>query len=284
MKSLWEHADEIPVTLVILIACWTLALVTGLMQPDAERLAAYGWLTAMQVADGEPWRLVGYAFLHGGIVHIAFNTSMLAAAGPALERSLGSLRFAALFLGSAVGGGIAVCLLRQPFEPVVGASGALFGLLGAAVALFLRSGPHALSFLHFEGPRALLAMLAANLVIGWLLPFVSNTAHIGGLVVGFVLTLLYLSPPRRPSPWLGAWRLAGAALAASLCFASLLPVTRHEWLWNRSVDSGDAARAAQLRRAAAMAWLRQPTASEADVERFYRTIVEPDDAEPDSPR
>ncbi|MBX3464274.1 MAG: rhomboid family intramembrane serine protease [Planctomycetes bacterium] len=280
MRSLWHHADEIPVTLVVVLAYVSLAFVTGLAEPDAERLAAYGWLTPLLAADGEPWRLLTHAFLHGGLVHLAFNGYMLLQVGPALERSLGSLRFLALYAAAAIGGGVAVCLLYPVEQPIVGGSGALFGLLGAAVAVLVRSGRHALEFLTFDGPRALLSLIAVNLLIGWILPFVSNTAHLGGLATGFVVTLLWLAPPRQPSPRFRQWRAATAALFAALLFASLFPVVRHDWLWNQGVRTADADRRERLQRAAVMAWSGRDHASEADVLRFYRLVVDPDAPRP----
>lgn len=232
MKNLLQAADEIPVTLVVAIAYATLAVVTGMLGPDEEfaaRLATYGWLTPGLVASGEPWRLVGYAFLHGGILHLLLNMASLWSLGPALERSLGSARFAGLYLLSALGGGLAVCLVYAPSQPVVGGSGALFGMMGAAVAMNMRAGRHLLAFLDFEGPRRLLGWIALNLAMGVAVPIVSNTGHVGGLLAGFVGTFLWLRPGE-PSPARRRWRLATTALFAGLLFGSLLPVTRHDWL------------------------------------------------------
>lgn len=282
VKGLFEQADEIPVTLLIALAYVSLAFVTGFAHPDSEKLAAFGWLTPLLAANGEPWRLLTHAFLHGGIVHLAFNGYMLLMIGPALERSLGSLRFLCLYLVTALGGGIAVCLFYPVGQPVVGGSGALFGMLGALVALFARSGRHAFAFLAFEGPRGVLAMIAANLVIGWILPFVSNTAHVGGLVSGFAVTLLWLAPPRQPTRSLHQWRLALGALFASLLFASLLPVTRYDWLWNQGVRADDTGTRQRLQRAATMSYYGRPLVSDVDVQQFYDTVVAPE--HDDAPR
>lgn len=278
MKALWEQADEIPVTLVLLVAYVTMASVAGLtvMATDPERLHAFGWLSPHLAID-QPWRLLAHAVLHGDLLHLAFNGFMLIRVGPALERSLGSVRFAALYLVAALGGGVAVCLLYPVTTPVVGGSGALFGMFGALVALFARSGRQAFEFLAFDGPRALLGLIAANLVIGWIVPHVSNTAHVGGLLTGFVVTLLWLAPPRAPSAWHGRWRLAVAVLSVSLVFASVMPVTRWDWLWNRSVDAAvaDASRSRALQRAAAMSYYAIPRAGDGDVERLYLTVIAP---------
>lgn len=281
MKALLEQADEIPVTLLVALAYVSLAFVTGFVQPDSEKLATYGWLTPLLAANGEPWRLLSHAFLHGGLLHLGFNTYMLMVVGPALERSLGSVRFALLYLVAALGGAIAVCLTAHPGQPVVGGSGALFGMLGALVAMFMRSGRHAFAFLAFEGPRAVLAMIGANLLIGWIVPYISNTAHIGGLVAGFVVTLLFLVPPRQPTRGLRQWRLALGALFASLLFASVMPVTRYDWLWNRGVRATDEATRRQLQRAAAMSYYGLPSVSDGNVRQFFEQVVKPDsDDEP----
>lgn len=276
MRPLFDRPDEIPVTLLIAVAYVTLAVVTGGLGSgaDGDKLLTYGELIPSLVAEGQWWRMFASTFLHGGIVHLAFNTMMLLGTGPALERSIGSLRFAALYLVSAIGGSIAVCVVYDPRGAVVGGSGALFGLLGGLVAANMRSGRHLFTFLDFEGPRALLGMIGANLLIGYLLPFVSNTAHVGGLVAGFLVTFLFLVPPRVRSRDLVHWRLATTAFAASLLFWSVAPATRWDRLWNLGVDARDARQAALLR-AAVMAYYGTPAADDADLERFAAEVLRP---------
>ena len=63
MRDLIEKADEIPVTLVVLVAYVTLAFMTGVREPDSEKLAAYGWMTALAVSEGEWWRLLTSSFI-----------------------------------------------------------------------------------------------------------------------------------------------------------------------------------------------------------------------------
>lgn len=259
-------ADQIPVTLLVTLAYVTLAFLTGGLGAgaDSEKLMKFGTLMPLLVADGEWWRLFASTFLHGGLVHLAFNTMMLLSVGPAIERSLGSVRFAILYLTAGLGGSLAVCSWYEPVGSVVGGSGALFGLLGAVVAINMRSGRHLLSFLDFEGPRRLLGMIVANLVIGFVLPFVSNTAHIGGLIAGFLVTFLWLVPPRAPTKSFEHWRLATLALFVSLTFASTMPVTRWDWLAHRAIDARDDAQGDTLLRAAAMSLLRQDDATARD--------------------
>ena len=228
MKSVLADVDDIPVTIVIAIAYGTMSVVTGML-PVAEdfeqRLQRFGLLVPALVAAGETWRLLAHAFLHGSIVHLLVNLWTLIVIGPALERSLGSVRFAVLYVVSALGGGIAVCMWYFPMQPVLGGSGALFGIMGALVALNMRSGRHVFAFLAFEGPRRLLSLIGLNLVIGFLIPVVSNTAHIGGLITGLALTLLWLRPGA-PSRAQWHWRIATTALFASWLLWSMFPVTR----------------------------------------------------------
>lgn len=243
MSDPLRRLDEIPVTMVVVIAYATLFVVCRPFDDPTEfrrHLVEYGWLSGLRVAGGEPWRLLSYAVLHGSVLHLLFNLSTLLSLGPALERSLGSVRFLLLYVVSALGGGLGTCLLYEPGKPVVGGSGALFGMLGAAIALNMRSGRHLLAFLDFEGPRRLLANVALNLAIGYFLPFISNTCHIGGLLAGFVLTFLWLRPGR-PSSRQWAWRVATTALLVSLTFASILPVTRADWL-QRAAAAAETAR------------------------------------------
>lgn len=251
MKDVLREVDDIPVTLVVAIAYGTLAVVTQMFGPAeqfGQQLHTFGWLTPGLAAAGEPWRLLTHAFLHGGPVHLVFNMLMLWNLGPALERSLGSVRFLCLYLLAALGGGLAVCLWYDPRQQVIGGSGALFGMMGAAVAMNMRAGRHAFAFLDFEGPRRLLGTIVANLVLGFLIPFVSNTAHVGGLIAGFLVTLLWLRPGE-PSPARRRWRLATAALGASITFWSLLPVTRYDWLYRQAQAATDPARQDALLRA-----------------------------------
>lgn len=248
MREFWHEVDEIPVTIVVAIAYVTLAVVTGMLGPPeefADKLTTYGTLWPHAVTAGEPWRLLAYAFLHGNVVHLLMNFASLWSLGPSLERSLGSVRFAVLYVVASLGGGLAVCLVNDPRQSVVGGSGALFGMLGAAVALNMRSGRHLFAFLDFEGPRRLVSTIVFYLVLGAFLPFISNTGHAGGLIGGFLVTFLWLRPGA-PSAARTHWRLATAALFAAAAFWSMVPVTRWDWLEVQARSSADPAQRAAL--------------------------------------
>ena len=130
----------------------------------------------------EPWRMLTALFLHGSFLHILFNMYSLLIFGPILERALGRWRFLALYLLSGLGGSIAV-LLIAPTIAVYGASGAIFGLLGAFFVIQRRLGGNSLQ---------LVIVIGLNLVIGFVIPNIAWQAHIGGLVVGGIVAFVFL--------------------------------------------------------------------------------------------
>lgn len=273
MRDLRQQLDDMPVTMVLVLACITMSFLTDPFSPTSKQLETWGWLSPFLAANGEPWRLVSGGFLHGGLLHIVCNMSALISLGPPLERSLGSLRFLLLYVVSLLGGSIAVCLTNHIDQPVVGASGAIFGLLGALVAMNMATGRHLLSFLDYEGPRRLLGTIGFYLVLGMLIPFISNTAHVGGLLAGFFVTFLWLTPPRTLGS-LRQWRIAVGALFASLLFVSVYPPARWDTLWNASVHETNLDRRHAMQRAAVMAYYEKAEVTDADIEQFLLAEIE----------
>jgi len=146
------------------------------------------------LAADEPWRFVSAAFLHSPsfLLHIVFNMVALWQVGPALEHLLGRARFVALYLISAVGGSVGFLLLADPsnpfswYAPVVGASGAVFGLFGATV-LVLRK-------LRLD-TRPLIGVIVVNAVLGFVIQGIAWQAHLGGLVAGAAVTTVLVHAP-----------------------------------------------------------------------------------------
>ncbi|WP_219974802.1 rhomboid family intramembrane serine protease [Rubrobacter xylanophilus] len=172
---------------------WNAALMT---QP-AEILAR-GALVPLFVAQGEVWRLLTSMFLHAGFVHLALNMLSLYFLGSFAETAFGRLRFFALYVLSGLSSGIAYLYFGGFAQPAVGASGAIFGLLGGVLGYALRRGTFS-----WRNPliRQLLILLALNLWLGFSVPGVSNTAHLGGLAGG--LAFGWLMAPTgwaRPKP------------------------------------------------------------------------------------
>ncbi|MGW1883450.1 rhomboid family intramembrane serine protease [Streptomyces sp. NPDC001970] len=139
------------------------------------------------VADGEWYRLVTAMFLHQAIWHIAFNMLGLWWLGGPLEAALGRLRYLALYLLSGLAGSAFTYLLAAPNQPSLGASGAIFGLLGATVVLMRR--------LNYD-MRPVIALLALNLLFTFTWSGIAWEAHVGGLVAGTVIAFGMVHAPR----------------------------------------------------------------------------------------
>ncbi len=146
-----------------------------------------GALIPELVAGGQAWRLVSSVFLHSGFPHLALNMLSLYFLGSFVENAFGRGRFLALYALSGLSGGVAYLYFGGFDVPAVGASGAIFGLLGGILGYALRRGTFS-----WQNPvvRQLLILLAINLWIGLSIPNVSNTAHMGGLTGGLVFGYL----------------------------------------------------------------------------------------------
>jgi membrane associated rhomboid family serine protease len=139
------------------------------------------------VAQGEWYRLLTAMFLHQQPMHIAFNMLSLWWLGPPLEAALGRLRYVALYLLSGLGGSALTYLLAPQDQPSLGASGAIFGLLGATAVLVRRMN---------YSMRPVMIVLALNLVITFTWPNIAWQAHVGGLVTGAVVAYAMVHAPR----------------------------------------------------------------------------------------
>jgi len=179
-----------PVSMGI-IALTAAIFLIGALSPEAERwlfvnLAQFNIL----VNAGEWWRVFSAALLHASIMHILFNMYALYLFGPRLEQQVGSPAFAALYLASAGAGGAAAYVLlgTTSTTPLVGASGAIFGLFGAwiFVAWRMRNTPGGRSMF-----TNLMVLLGINLALPLFIPNIAWEAHLGGLVAGFAIAYLW---------------------------------------------------------------------------------------------
>lgn len=127
---------------------------------------------------GEYYRLITSMFLHLNFMHIAFNMLALWQVGMVLEDRLGKYKFIVIYLLSGVAGGMLSVYMNEPMAFSVGASGAVFGLFGAYVAISRRLNSDA---------TGMLVMIAINLGIGFVFPNIDWHGHVGGLVAGFIL-------------------------------------------------------------------------------------------------
>jgi membrane associated rhomboid family serine protease len=176
-------------------------------------LIEHGALSRATVADGEYWRLVTSGFLHAGLLHIGFNMLSLYIIGMILEPAIGRLRFGLIYLVSLVAGSFGALLLT-PVGFTVGASGAVYGVAGAAILVMRRRGMDPMQ-------SGLLLWLGINLVVTFTVPGISIGGHLGGLAGGALATLaLFGVGERRGVPKLVP-ELLMLALGAVAVFGSI---------------------------------------------------------------
>jgi membrane associated rhomboid family serine protease len=166
-------------------------------------------LRGAPVHDGQWYRLITSGFLHSGIFHVGFNMFLLYQLGQLLEGSIGSARFAGLYVASLLFGSFGA-LLFEPQATTVGASGAVFGLMGAAFFQLRARGIDPFA-------TGIAPLILLNLAFSFLPGFnISIGGHLGGLVGGALCALVLIAVERRRLPaWLGYVGLALVALAGA---------------------------------------------------------------------
>lgn len=201
---------ERPLATMVLIAANVAVFVLGLATEAGAGLTGRpggvvedGLLFGPYVPD-EPWRLVTSGFLHAGLLHIGLNMWALWILGSILEPALGRVRFLVLYGASLTAGALGVVLL-SPEEATVGASGAIYGVLGAMIVVakarnldLMRTG--------------LLPTLGINLLLTVAIPGISIGGHLGGLVGGLAVGALVVLLPRR---WGRTGEVASVALGTA---------------------------------------------------------------------
>ncbi len=206
---------------LVLIGVNVAVFLVGLVEPTLT--ARFGQVAARPapplppvtgVAAGEFYRLITAAFLHQSLFHLLSNMLALASFGPPLEAALGRARFLTVYVLSALGGSTLSLLFNRPDQYGIGASGAVFGLLGAYYVVARRLGAET---------ATITVMLLVNLALPLAVPLIDWRAHLGGLAVGAVLAAAFAAAPRRSRT---AWQAAaGVATAVMLAVAVLLRVS-----------------------------------------------------------
>lgn len=174
-----------------LIALNVLVFLLGYLPGIGPWIILYGIGYNAGIADGQWWRLVTPIFLHAGFMHLLFNAFSLFLFGPELERLTGKVRFLTIYFIAGIFGSLATFFLQPPAYTHVGASGAIFGIFGAFGAL-LYYGGRALPELR----QILLPILVISVIMTFLTPNVNATAHIAGLIAGFLIGLSFFHPKR----------------------------------------------------------------------------------------
>lgn len=164
---------------------------------DSDVLLDFGALFGPLIADGQYWRLFTAMFLHVGLMHLLVNALGLFIFGRVVEQVYGPLRFAGIYLVAGLSGSIASYLLNS-IAIGAGASGAIFGVLGAFAAYFVARR----RVLGAAGRQTLIGisvMAGINLLFGLSTQGVDNWAHIGGLAAGFAVGLTFVPKPEIPA-------------------------------------------------------------------------------------
>jgi membrane associated rhomboid family serine protease len=160
------------------------------------------------VSGGAYWQIVTSAFAHYDVLHIAFNMLALYFLGPMLEQVLGRTRFLAVYLVSALTGSAGVMLLSNPNGQTLGASGAIFGLMGALVVVAHKVGADL---------RQIGFWLLLNLAFTfWQSQAISWQGHIGGLLGGAVVAAVIVYAPKNHRERIQSAGIGAVALAALL--------------------------------------------------------------------
>jgi membrane associated rhomboid family serine protease len=221
VRTIRSTAEE-PVATYVLIAVNVLAFMGSLAgggqvaSRGGGSVIDNGALYGPAIGDGhEYWRLVTSGFLHAGLIHIAFNMYLLYILGSLLEPAIGRVRFLVLYFTALLGGSLGA-LLINPLSLTVGASGAVFGLMGAAVVIMRARGFDPMA-------SGIPLLIGLNLLITFVFPGISIGGHLGGLAAGTVAALLLVHVGDRLRsivlPVLACVCLAGAEVAAAIAVA-----------------------------------------------------------------
>lgn len=170
-------------TIIFLMMSWQSG---SFVMPTTDVLLRFGAKDPVLLTQGEYWRFLSPVFVHIGLLHYVFNTWALYVIAYQIEYLLGARWFLAIYLVSGVFGNIASSVFSQSLS--AGASGAVFGLLGAGLLVERTIYRRAAKRWEKKQIGAYTTMVVANLILGMMIPQIDNAAHIGGLIAGVFLT------------------------------------------------------------------------------------------------
>lgn len=177
-------------TNIISLICILMYVIVGIygnnfFNFDANVLAKFGANNILLVKNGEIYRLLTCAFLHVGLIHLVVNMYSLKVIGPSVEGLIGKGKFVFIYLISAISASLMSLVFVDSNIVSVGASGAIFGLMGA----LLYFGYHYRLYLNDAIKTQIIPVILFNLIIGFMMPGIDNGAHIGGLIGGYLATM-----------------------------------------------------------------------------------------------
>lgn len=189
-ESFSQYTKSYPVVSTI-IAINILVHLLSMLPILGDIIFNYGAGANFLISEGQWWRFITPMFLHAGLLHLLFNMFSLYLFGPELEKLAGKLRFLTIYFMAGLFGTVATFLLQDADYIHVGASGAIYGLLGAFGALVYyarRTLP--------QLRQIILPIIVISIVMTFLTPNINATAHLTGLAVGFLIGLSYFHPKR----------------------------------------------------------------------------------------
>lgn len=181
-------------------------------------LMAFGVKSNAEIAQGQWWRFVTPIFIHIGLLHLLFNSYALWIVGPQVEKLYGGARFVLLYMLTGIAG-VYGSYSYHPNTISAGASGAIFGLFGVLLVFGLRYRNSIPPFFKRAVGTGVLPVIVINLIIGFTIPMIDNSAHIGGLLAGAVLAAVV--PFQKPGEETNAgFRMIQVALLTmvAVCF------------------------------------------------------------------
>jgi rhomboid protease GluP len=228
-RALFSRAT--PVTYALLAANVGVFLLMAIFSGGSEdtgTLIAFGAKTNRLLQSGEWFRLITPIFIHAGLLHLLLNSYALWVVGTQVEKLYGSARFLLIYLLSGIGGVAGSyygqIYMQKPLDmPSVGASGAIFGLFGVLAVVGFRYRREMPPAIRRAMTAGVLPVIAVNLFIGFSIPFIDNSAHIGGLLTGAALTLIipYIAPGREGVSKTGLLIITLCLAVIIYCFAQV---------------------------------------------------------------
>ena len=181
---------KITMTKLILLICIVMYIILGINSNNffnigINALVNFGGNNLLIVQSGEVWRLISAAFLHVSLIHLLVNMYSLVIIGTQVETFIGKFKFLFVYLISAICGNLLSLIFNEANIVSVGASGAIFGLMGA----LLYFGYHYRLYLSEAIKTQIIPVIVLNLLLGFMVSGVDNAAHIGGLIGGYLASM-----------------------------------------------------------------------------------------------
>lgn len=189
-ENLSLYIKKYPV-ISILIGINLVVYLLGLIPGIGDNLYSLGIAYNYFISQGEYWRLITAMFLHGGFLHLLFNMFGLYVFGPELEQLAGKLRFFSIYFISGLLANVATYVVEPLNYASLGASGAIFGIFGAYLALVY----HTRNILP-QLKQLIIPLVAISVIMTFVQSNINITAHLVGLAVGFILGMFQFTPKR----------------------------------------------------------------------------------------